>query len=415
MKPRTLFSFLFFLATNCLAQPVVEHGILDARKFNFEKEKVALNGEWHFMAGKLVPPQDITFRPDEFRYFPKTWNENGHNGQGYSTYAMQVVVSSQTKDLALELPQMYSSYALWINGKLIAANGKVGIHQEESLPQWLPQTISFTTSRDTLKIVLQIANFTHAKGGSKDPIYLSSPQFLQPRRTTAVASNVVEATALGLLGIFFTIIYFSAHRKKVVIYFALLCLTWAVRSVFSNLYVFIAFFPHFNWTAMVRIEYITLFLTMIWSILFLGRIFTKEDNKIIKYLLVGSNCIFTIYTLVAAPLLFTRWLPVYLSFSGLLLGYGTIMVLRAWVNERVGASLLTLSIMLGVLIFSYDILTYEGIFDYHPVIFSAGYILIFSLLSVVVLINLNIIKSKPRSSSVLTYEELYKNNDFLSN
>lgn len=398
----------------CLAQPVVEHGLMDANQVNFKNERVALSGEWHFMPGQLVAPEAVTFKPNEFRYFPKIWNESQGTGIGYATYAIRVIVTPEPKELALEIPQLYSSYALWINGKRIAANGQVGTTQAATQPQWLPQTVTFSSTTDTLKVVLQIANFTHAKGGCKDPIYLGGAQVLQQRRSTAVISNLVEATVLGLLSISFIIVYFSTQRKKVIIYFALLCLTWAVRSVFSNLYVFIALFPHFNWTAMVRIEYLTLFLTLIWAILFLGRIFTKEDNKIIKYLLVGFNCIFIIFTLVVTPWLFTRWLSVYLAFSGLLLAYGTLMVLRAWINERVGATFLTLTIMLGVLIFSYDVLTYEGIFEYHPVVFSVGYILIFSMLSLVLLLNLNIIKSKPRSSSVLTYEELYKNNDFLS-
>lgn len=410
----TTFYILSLSWLGAVAQPVAQHGVLDLRQVNLKTEKVALNGEWHFVKNKLVPPQQITYKPDEFRYFPKIWNENQATGQGYATYAVQVVVNEEPRELALEIPQWYSSYSLWINGQLIARNGEVGTTKAETVPQWKPQTVSFSIPHDTLKIVLQIANFHHFKGGAKDPLYLGSSELLQQQRAMATASNMVEVAVLGVLALAFLLVYLFSGRKKVIMYFALLCLTWAVRGGFSDLYLVVALFPDFDWNTLVRIEYLTLFFTMIWAILFLARIFPKEDNKIVKYALVGSNSLFAGFTLVTQPVVFTQWLPVYLSFCGVLLVYGALIVLRAWVNERIGATFLTVSILLGVMIFSYDVLSYEGFFVHNPIVFSVGYILIFSIMSIVLLLHLNIIKSRPRSSSVLTYEELYKNNDLLA-
>jgi hypothetical protein len=193
-----------------------------------------------------------------------------------------------------------------------------------------------------------------------------------------------------------------------VLYFALLCLTWALRVGFSNLYIFISYMPDFNWYAMIKIEYFTLFFTQIWAILFLSRVFPKEQNKILKYVLVGSNSFFVAYALLASPVSFTHWIPVYLTFIGFLLLYGTVLVLRAWVNERAGSTYLTFSILLGILIFGYDVFSYEGLFAYNAIIFSAGYISIFTLMGIVLLVNLGIIKSKGESSSRLTYQDLFK-------
>ena len=44
----------------------------------------------------------------------------------YGTYTLNVLVSGQVESLAVELPQMYSSYRLWINGNEVAHNGKIG-------------------------------------------------------------------------------------------------------------------------------------------------------------------------------------------------------------------------------------------------------------------------------------------------
>ena len=114
------------------------------------------------------------------------------------------------------------------------------------------------------------------------------------------------------------------------------------------------------------------------------------------------------------PVAFTRWLPVYISFCAILLIYAMVLVLKALINERLGANFLTISVLLGVGIFGYDVFAYEGFFTYNPIVFSAGYIIIFTLMAVVLLLHLGIIKSKPQPSSKLTFNDLYKEDNPLT-
>jgi hypothetical protein len=261
---------------------------------------------------------------------------------------------------------------------------------------------------DTLNLVLQIANFHHAKGGIKEPIFMGTASKMQFKRTMAVVSNLTETVALFAVAVLFFFIFFSRTKKSVTLYFALLCLTWSIRSMFSNLYLGISFFPNFDWTTMVRIEYVTLYLTMIWAILFLSQIFQNESNIFFIYALVFCNVIFTIFTLFSSPLSFTEWLNVYLFASAILLMYGGFTVVRAWVNERVGSGLLTISVILGLNIFAYDIFVYEGFSSYDPLIFSLGYISIFLLMGWALTMHLGLTKSKASPTTRLTYDDLYK-------
>ncbi|MEP7128284.1 MAG: 7TM-DISM domain-containing protein, partial [Chitinophagales bacterium] len=371
-----LLCFLILLATTSLtyADPKAEAGFLDLRAVDLNNARIPLQGDWYYFANQLISPSEIASSGKAFAYFPKIWNENANaeSGSGFATYALYILVSKETTSLALEIPQLYSSYSLYANNNLVAVNGKVGTSKESTSPQWMPQTVSFENTGDTLKLVLQIANFHHYKGGAKDPIYLGSARVLQQKRSMAVIANLIESIALGVISIAFLCIYFFWAQKKVIIYFALLCLTWAVRVGFSNLYIFISFWPDFNWTIMVRIEYMTLFLTMIWGILFLRRVFPKEQNTIFTYLLVLSNIVFLAYAIFATPVAFTHWLTVYLAFCGILLMYAIFVVLWGWINQRTGANFLAASILLGTAIFGYDVFSYKGYFYYNPIIFSVG-------------------------------------------
>jgi hypothetical protein len=388
------------------AQPIANHGILDARDFDFSSGRLNLTGTWIMYDNQLFDPHQIKGNTGVQTTFPELWNERRDSGLGAATYQLTVLVTGG-KDFAVDIPQLYSSYRLWVNGQLTAENGVPGMTAEETVPQWLPKTVVITAGGDTLDFVLQIANFSHHKGGCKDPIYLGDSSSLMSQATLSMISKFAECAMLFILGAVFLIIYIMREFKKVVIYFSLLCFTWSVRSLFSNDYGFIYLFPDFSWDLMVRIEYITLYLTMMWAILYLVRVFRNEASDLVKYLLVTLNGAFLAYTVFATPIEFTMLLPVYLVTSGIVLLYGAGIVLLALINERAGATFLTISVVLGLIIFSYDIFTYEGLFSYNSLLFSAGYVVIFVLMGLALLIKLEIIKSTKKRITMLTYKDLY--------
>jgi len=405
---------MFLLCVLLFLSPSASHisesavSVIDVRDWGPNDSPIPLIGLCHFYNGQLLTPQECQKKQGEIANFPELWKA----GEDYATYSVMVLLpASHENSMALALPQMYSSYRLWVNGNLVAENGTVGETFEACKPQWLPQTVPINTLADSLSIVLQIANFHHAKGGIKEPIYLGTLSKMQVKRAVATISNLIETIVFFLLGSFFLFIFFKQANKKIALYFALFCLTWSVRSIFSNLYLVISFFPGFDWDALLRIEYITLYMTMIWAILFISRLFNFESNLFAKYIFIFCNLLFTVFTLFTSPRVFTQWLNFYLMASALLLLYAGFTVIRAWVNERVGSGLLTLSLILGINIFAYDIFVYEGFSSYNPVIFSVGYMAIFGLMAWALAMQLSLIKSKPRLTTHLSYDDLYKKDD----
>ncbi|HEX8059876.1 MAG TPA: 7TM-DISM domain-containing protein, partial [Cyclobacteriaceae bacterium] len=280
--------------------------------------------------------------------------------------------------LSMELPDIYTSYQLWVNGTEVANNGEVGTSRQETSPQWLPKTIVFPAT-DTLHVMLQIANFHHMRGGSNDHIYLGLPDQLYQKRESAVITNIILFSGLGLIGCFFVILFLFFRKEKAALYFAALCITWALRAVFTNLYLFANWFPSIDWELMVKIEYLTLYLTMMWSLLYIGKLFSQDVNPIVKYGLIILNSVFILFTIATPAITFTNLLPAYKFVAWLILGYVAFVVIRAIIYDRAGAWFSAISIILGVLMFSYDMLTYEGFISFSPLLFNVGYLAIFLL------------------------------------
>jgi len=408
MKSLRILLALLVVSVNLFAQdkiPTAERGVLNASTWNFSEGRLPLNGNWFFYKNELTNGSGNVTGSRTVSIFPEIWDPTVE----YATYQLQVIMPSDTGKYALEMPQLYCSYAIWVNGKKVAQNGKVGTSKETTTPQWLPQAVALEDPGDTLSIILQISNFYHSKGGPKESIYLGKADMIQRHHSVSVNSSLIESIILTILGLsFFVIYYVREERKKITFYFSLLCINWAIRAIFSNTYSFTSFFPDFDWGLMVRIEYITLFLMMIWAILFLARLFPNESSKTIKYILVGVNCIFIVVTVISSPAFFTQWLNFYLAVAGVLLVFGISIVIRAWINERSGVRYVLFCVLLCLAIFAYDIFVYEGFLfiTYNAVLFSIGYVLIFFLLGVSLLYHLQIFKGDG-SSGTLTFEDLY--------
>jgi hypothetical protein len=403
------FSSLFHLAAQ---QMQASRGLMDLKNWNFrERGNIKLNGEWEFYMHQLITPDSIAHNsvPKDYLNFPSTWNElsmSKHPGRGYATYRLRVLLS-QAEPLSLEIPHFYSNYKLWINGNLAAKNGTVGVSDKLSVPQWHPQTIIFTPDKDTLDIVIQVSNFHHAKGGVREAIWLGEPEQLGLKRNVAIGSSIFLIACLVLTGVGFVLVYMFANSERSALYFAALCITWAIRSAFSNLYPVTVLLPDLPWELCVKIEYITLYLMMIWAILFLNRLFPQDVNSFFKYFLFSFNMIFIAFTVFFRASSYTQFLPVYLSFCLILLLYIVYVLIRAVVYERQGVWLIVGCIMLGVIIFAYDLMAYEGMASFNSIIINLGYFVMFALMAWCLAYQFGFLKRSAHSRDMLSYEDLY--------
>ena len=390
------------------SRPQARAGFLDARSWMFQDKRLPLNGYWKMIDSRLAGPDELGSHPSKDYFFPSTWNTSRANeaGEGYATFYLHVLVPDSIRVWAIEIPQLYSSGKLWVNGQEVSTVGKVDTLAQHSVPQWIFDHGTVHAPSDTLLLVFQVSNFQHDKGGIKDPVYLGLPSVIYSNWNWALGTNLAECIILLILGIGFSI-FFYFNRKKVIIYFALLCLTWSVRCVFSGIYPVTVFFPDFHWAAQVRIEYLSLYLAIIWATLFLNDLFRTFSSKALTHTLVVLNAFFAVFTLATAPVIFTEWVSLYLAVAGIVVVYGVVLIVRALLSEQPGAWFLLASILTGIVVFGYDIIAYQASFSYNFVFLNIGYLTIFLLTAIALLFQVDVFKSRYRKRNMLTYQDMF--------
>ncbi len=141
--------------------PAIVDGYLDLTQWDFVKDgKVVLNGNWEFYWDTLMTPKDFpTDLKPVYPYFPSLWSDIEIHGEnlsnfGYATYRSRIVINNTGELLAVKLPDYYTSYKLWLNGKVLSENGTVGTSKKTEVPYIQPLTQSFYPKTDTLSKLL---------------------------------------------------------------------------------------------------------------------------------------------------------------------------------------------------------------------------------------------------------------------
>ena len=379
-------SIIILLATSMVSAqnvkiPKAKDGILDLREWQFGKYgPVKLEGEWEFYWYELVNPADVNRYKNKknYRYFPKLWQNDTIRGekilpQGHASHRLRVILNSVTPELSVSIPHFYSAYILFINGEYIASNGQAGISQQGSNPHWQFHTKNFRVTSDTLDIVLQISNFRHSKGGASEHIRLGEKSQMQSIKSRNEAYDLIMASSLFFIGLFFMILFSFGRHEKHILFFALFCLFYSYRAVGSGTYTFHTLYPQIPWLVTLRLEYLSMFLSALCFAFYSYFLYREDTSRIFLVLCIGICGSFILITLFFSSRIFTTLVTpfaIYILLSFLYLFYTYI---KAVLNKREGSRISLISTAILFFIIGHVILVYFGILEESKTIYFLGY------------------------------------------
>lgn len=396
-KIRSLYVILLIVAgivsQQCLAkdQPLstarAEKGVLDLRNTDLFDNFCLLGGDWGFYWKQLLQPNQTGTPPAYIRY-PELWRDLTLNGekltsQGYATYTLTILLPAKRPRLALEIPDAYCSYNLFINDSLMNSNGVPAETKEKAKPFWTTQIVILPPGGDTLHMTLQIANFWHSKGGPYKNIIIGDKDTLIVKNRQERAFDLVLAGCLFMGGLFFFGFFLSGRRDKAILYFSLFCIVYSYRMVGTNMYVLHSVFPELDWFVTVRVEYLCLVLAVALFSRYIRCVYPKDAAHIVVDLVTGICLLYAVLIIVTPPQIFTQWINLFLIVMFLYIGFAFYVCIRAVRFKRIGATFALISC--GILLFTFLTINlhYFRLILPPKLLVFAGYVLFFFLQSLV--------------------------------
>ncbi|AZN42034.1 sensor histidine kinase [Paenibacillus albus] len=325
-------------------KPAAKQGIIDLSGWQFETDgQVELSGQWAFYAGKLLKPGDAALEQStETIRVPRSWNSYRNvqgidEGQGYATYKLTALIKRTDHVLAMRLPNIFSSYKLWVNGKELVELGHVGTSRSGSKAEQFPKIVSFNTDTDKLEIVIQVSNFQHRKGGIWVPMQLGDSDSIVASQMKTTAKEMLILGSLIIIGVYHIGLYAFRRQEQFTMHFGLLCLLVAARASVTGENYLLRIFP-ISWEAGLKIEYIAFALSAVTGFLYVYRLFPLDASKRVIPYVTGIGLSLCVFVLVSPAITFSKQLALFQLFVVGVAIYSLAVLITARVRRRIGST-----------------------------------------------------------------------------
>lgn len=360
---------------------------MDLRRADLLQHPVELNGEWKWYWHQLRLPQQPETR-FEYVAFPQLWSagqwrKHSLPSQGFATYALMVLVPQRSEPLALEIPAQYSAHRLFLNGREVARDGDPTTSAATTGHHWATQFIEVPPMADTLRLLLQVANFQHSKGGTIKAPRLGPANQL---RASLAANRSMDVFLLGCLfmsGLFLVGLFGVSRNDRAILYFGLFCLVYSYRIVGTDTYTLHAVLPNLPWLLTLRLEYLSLYGSIALFVVYTQALYPKDTRLVVIKIMTWVCMAFAVTVITLPPLWFTKLIN---PFLGLMVGYIGYAMHVYWLaarRKRPGATYSLVSTGLLMIVFCLITLQYFGVAMPAKVILFTGYLLFFFLQSLV--------------------------------
>ena len=291
---------LLFGSADAELEPV-QNGFIDLSYVEFHSSgPLKLDGDWLYLPHQFLDPHS-PYTPNETYVVPSLLPTE----TGYGTYILQIKLNPNTKNLGLQIPDIYSSYNLYINGDLVEQKGIPAKNKAAEVPFRLIKVIPLP-SNDLIRLVLHTSNYHHHKNGINKSVLIGSYDELAQNQFLSRTFDTFVGGGLLVGFCFFLGFYFYGRRDLTALYFALFCFTYSIRTAASGNHMVNLLIPEFPWDLQIRIEYGSLYLSTIFFGYFVYYLFPNNLPRLLIDIYTVVALIFIPLTIFIPPYYFTK-------------------------------------------------------------------------------------------------------------
>lgn len=281
----------------------VKDGILDLQGWNpASGSALNLNGRWLFYWEHFLQSAETEVRePDLMADTPNVWNSYTLKGEklpgfGYASYRLKVVHAPIGEPLAIRIPTFSTAYECYLDGRLVAQNGKVGTDKSTSSPWYQPETVEFTPESKNFDLVFHVSNYTYARGGMWYTINLGTPDQIYRMNMMMVYKDVFLVGALAVMAFYYLIIFLLRREDRSSLFFVFMCALFIGRTLIYGSYLINLLIPFIGFRAIIIIDYSSLCLFPVCAAYMISVLFPEEvSGRILKCILIYAMIMVSIF------------------------------------------------------------------------------------------------------------------------
>jgi hypothetical protein len=222
---------------------------LDKDMFN-DKKLIQLNGKWEQYNNKFIIPKDIQFFNSE-KIFSELKNIEKNN---FSTYFLEFEMEDFDTVYGIDIPPVYGSYEIYLNGEKIADNGVLNLKNELFDVNFRSKQIPLKIIGKRNSIVVYLSNNSYKIGGLKDYIKIGKYSDILEKRENK-RSALYLLFGIVLVALIYKIALFYLNKERVeTLYFVFSALAlMLLLTLKAELNLFKSFYLNFTIELIVKL------------------------------------------------------------------------------------------------------------------------------------------------------------------
>ena len=361
-------SFLLRLACLLLAAapafaadlPQARGGVLDLSGWDFQRDGVvALDGDWEFFPGQLLSPGQGG-RATQFEHVPDPWNKTMDSGKGFASYRLRVnCPAGDAADLALSLPFQHSAVSFYLNGQLLAQQGRPGKSVSEHRPALVSQIAPLGPARCPLELVAQVSNFEVFRGGLVRAIRMGTHRQLLVQREHALTRSLLALGCVLVVGLLSLIFFFWRRQDRTPLYFGLYSLCFGISLGLSGERPLQLYVESLSFDTQLTLLFANWFFGLSMFPLFLHSLFPKQVKLIAVRAIGAFSAVGVLLALLTPVQIFSRSTQVLQAGAAAVALYLTIALVRALMQRQRGAGILLAGLAILVATSAHDVVFFQ--------------------------------------------------------
>ncbi|GJM13279.1 MAG: hypothetical protein DHS20C12_16820 [Pseudohongiella sp.] len=348
------------------ASPSATNGFLDLSNWSFQaQDPIELAGEWEFYWEQLLAPEqiDAAGQNRSIEQVPANWTSysDAIPVEGYATYRLRVQTSGESQVFGAFLDGQGSSFRIWVNGQVVAADGEVATQLGPNVRGGQPQVVFFDSQDSALEIVVQISNFSHRSAGFRNPILLGSAQSIYRMERNTLLFQSIYLSLLLAIALYHYFLFSRREEDRFSLHFANLSLLVAIRIGFTGNNVLVSVLPDFSWELALRIEYLTFFLIAPIFTAMMRSMYPQDVHRWFLRLTQFIALLYSVYILFVSTLAATYVVPSYQIVLLLEIAYFFYILFRLFKYRREGRFYIGLATFVALLGLVSEILFFRGV------------------------------------------------------
>ncbi|MBM9545398.1 histidine kinase [Leptospira sp. 201903074] len=255
---------------------------------------IKLDGEWEFYYQRLLSSEDFknnnSLLKKELITLPGFWNEiktegRFYSAQSYSTFRLHLILPNSLTNgqYSFYIPHAFTTYRMYLDGNLISENGVVGISEKETNEYWLPKIVFFTPSSETTEIIIQVANYKSLNAGFRQSIEIDKQESMLRTKQIRLALDIFLIASLFVISLYHFTLFLLRKNDQSLFYFSMYAFVSLVYKLTSGEFFLVILFPDFEWRWLIKIFFLSVYLTFPFLLSFIGKVFPNEISKIPYY------------------------------------------------------------------------------------------------------------------------------------